>query len=178
MISAPHCCTPAPRRGTDRRGKWVNRPHRSSRLRRGGADQRNLTDSEVSGQAKVTQMTTLTPRTRWCTCGGQWSSGGWSPPCMVERRRGWSPAGHFRPRDGHGKGARALGSRGEQDARKEKREGEAERRGPWSGNLRRAQPCSSEQCPSKGPYHGKLMRAWAARGRGGAQSEVQLLVVS
>jgi hypothetical protein len=119
-------------------GSWgprVNRTHPLARPRRGGADWRNLADGEVSGQTKVSQMTTLTPRTRSCTCGGQWSSGDRSPPCMAERRRGWSLAGHSWPRDGHRKGARAPRSRGEQDALKESRESRADRRSPRSGNL-------------------------------------------
>jgi hypothetical protein len=93
--------------GAGGRGMRVNRPHPSARPRRGGADRRPLTDGEVSSQAKVTQMTTLTLRTRWRTRGGQRSSGDQSPPSMAERWRGWSPASHSWPRDGHGKDARA-----------------------------------------------------------------------
>jgi hypothetical protein len=124
-------------------------------------------------------MTTLTPRTQWYTRGGQWSLGDRSPLCMVERRRGWSSAGHSRPRDGHRKGARAPGSRGEQDARKEKRVGGGREEEPTerkslasSAMLRRAMPVEG------GPFHGKLMRAWAARGRGGTQRKMEAPAVN
>jgi hypothetical protein len=121
-------------------------PTRQPLESRGGADRRFSRRRRGLWPGQGPQMTTLTPRTRRCTRGGQWSSGDRSPPCMAE----WSPAGHSRPRDGHGKGARAPGSQDEQDARKEKREGGAERRSPRSENLRRARPCSGKQCPLKG----------------------------
>jgi hypothetical protein len=109
-----------------------------------------LAGGESSGQTKVTMRTTSISRTRWHTRGGQQSSEDRSPPSMAERWRGWSPAGHPRPRYGHRKGARAPMSRGEQDARARKEKGRAERSGPRSGNLRRARPCFDEQNPSRG----------------------------
>jgi hypothetical protein len=79
-------------------------------------------------------------RTQWYTHGGQRGSEDRSPPSMAERWRGWSPAGHLRPRNGQWKGARAPVSHGEQDVRARRERGGAERSGPRSGKLRRARP--------------------------------------
>jgi hypothetical protein len=102
-----------------------------------------------------------------------------SPSPMAERRRGSTVAGHLRPGDDMGIGARAAGKQGEHDVRTEK--GKRGSRGEES--TERGSPVSSAGAPASDShggeaYHGKLRQARAARERGDARSKTETLAVS
>jgi hypothetical protein len=137
-------------RAREEANRWARDPTSQPHRGGGSADRAVLAAGELTGGEVTTIVIPVLRRSRWCKRHDQRSSGIGSSSPMAERRRGWSPAAHPRPCHDQRKGARAMVSHGEQDARARREKGGAEESGPQSGKLWRARLCSGEQFTRRG----------------------------
>jgi hypothetical protein len=135
MLCTPRSFTPDQRRETDRRALRGQRgPTRQLAPSGDDADWRDLTDGEVSGQAKRTGVILTLTWTQWCPRHDLRSLGSQPPPCMVERRRGSPMVRRSQARQGAWRCSRASGTRWGACARERRAGGEADGRCLWSGS--------------------------------------------